>query len=140
MAMERTRVAVAGLGYWGPNLARVILDQDDAELAALCDLDHERLDRCARRYPMARTTDSFDDLLADEDLDAIFIATPVFTHAALVAQALTAGKHVFVEKPLASTASEADHLLALADELGLTLLCGHTFIYSPPVRAVRAML
>jgi predicted dehydrogenase len=128
------------LGYWGPNLARVIVDQEDVELAWLCDVDEERLAKFARRYPAARTTACFQDLLEDEGLDAVFIATPVFTHADLARQALRAGKHTFVEKPLAASVSDADQLVALADERGLTLLCGHTFIYSPPVRSVRAML
>jgi predicted dehydrogenase len=134
------RVAVAGLGYWGPNLARVILDQEDVELAWLCDVDEERLSKVARRYPAAKTTVSFDSLLEDSDLDAIFISTPVFTHAELAEKTLRAGKHTFVEKPLAASVADAEHLLALADERGLTLLCGHTFVYSPPVRTVRKML
>jgi predicted dehydrogenase len=138
--MECVRVAVVGLGYWGPNLARVILDQEDVELAWLCDLDDERLSKFGRRYPTAKKTVRFEDLLEDPELDAIFIATSVFTHADLADQALRAGKHTFVEKPLASTVADAEQLLALADERSLTLLCGHTFIYSPPVRHVRAML
>ena len=138
--MGELRVGIVGLGYWGPNLARVILDQEDVELAWLCDLDEERLPKFARRYPAARMTASFQDLIADPGLDAVFIATPVFTHVDLVQQALRAGKHTFVEKPLAASVAEAEHLVALADESGLTLLCGHTFIYSPPVRKVRAML
>jgi predicted dehydrogenase len=133
-------VGIVGLGYWGPNLARVILDQEDVELAWLCDIDEERLSRFGRRYPAAGTTTSFGDLLGDQQLDAVFIATPVFTHAELARRALHAGKHTFVEKPLAASVADADQLLALAGEEGLTLLCGHTFVYSPPVRAVRQML
>jgi predicted dehydrogenase len=139
-AMDCMNVAVVGLGYWGPNLARVILDQNDVELAWLCDVDEERLAKFGRRYPTAKRTTRYGDLLEDPKLDAVFIATPVFTHADLADQAMRAGKHTFVEKPLASTAADAERLLALADERGLTLLCGHTFIYSPPVRTVRAML
>src|SRR5205807_2319377 len=85
-AMECVRVAVVGLGYWGPNLARVVLDQEDVELAWLCDLDEERLSKLGRRYPMAKQTVRFEDLLEDPELDAIFIATPVFTHADLAEQ------------------------------------------------------
>lgn len=141
--MEATdcfKVGVVGLGYWGPNLARVILDQEDVELAWLCDRDEERLKKHARRYPAARPTTRYEDLLEDPDLDAVFIATPVFTHFKLADHALRAGKHTFVEKPLASCVGEAEQLLALAEERNLVLLCGHTFIYSPPVRSVRAML
>ncbi len=139
-AKECFKVGVVGLGYWGPNLARVILDQEDVELAWLCDRDEERLRKHGRRYPSARPTTRHEDLLEDPNLDAIFIATPVFTHFELAGQALRAGKHTFVEKPLASCVAEAEQLLALANERGLVLLCGHTFIYSPPVRSVRAML
>jgi predicted dehydrogenase len=138
--MGDLRVGIVGLGYWGPNLARVMLDQEDLELAWLCDVDEERLSKFGRRYPAAKTTACFQELLEDEALDAVFIATPVFTHADLAQQALRAGKHTFVEKPLAASVADADQLVALADESGLTLLCGHTFIYSPPVRSVRAML
>jgi predicted dehydrogenase len=134
------RVAVAGLGYWGPNLVRVLLDQEEVQLAWLCDLDEERLNKFGRRCPEAEKTLRFEDLLADPDLEAIFIATPVFTHAELAERALRAGKHTFVEKPLASSLPDAERLLALAEQYELALLCGHTFIYSPPVRTVRALI
>ena len=139
-ATECFKVGVVGLGYWGPNLARVIMDQDDVELAWLCDRDEERLNKHGRRYPSAQRTARYQDLLDDDDLDAVFIATPVFTHYGLAEQSLQAGKHTFVEKPLASCAAEAESLLGCAEERGLVILCGHTFVYSPPVRNVRAML
>jgi predicted dehydrogenase len=138
--MECLRVAVVGLGYWGPNLVRVIMDHENVDLAWLCDLDEVRLRKFGQRCPTAKKTVRFEDLLEDLDLDAVFIATPVFTHSELADQALRAGKHTFVEKPLASSVADAEHLLALADERGLALFCGHTFIYSPAVRNVRAML
>jgi predicted dehydrogenase len=134
------KAGVVGLGYWGPNLARVILDQEDVELAWLCDQDEERLVKHARRYPSTRPTTRYEDLLEDPELDAVFIATPVFTHFDLAENALRSGKHAFVEKPLAASVAQAEQLLALADERGLALLCGHTFVYSPPVRCVRTML
>lgn len=139
-AKECFKVGVIGLGYWGPNLARVILDQEGVELRWLCDRDQERLSRHARRYPSAKLTARYQDLLEDCELDAVFIATPVFTHFELAREALNAGKHTFVEKPLAASVDEAEQLLALADERARALLCGHTFVYSPPVRSVRAML
>ena len=138
--MSQLRVGVVGLGYWGPNVLRVLMDQDATELSWLCDLDDERLKKFGRRYPTARTTRNYSDLLEDQDLDAIFITTPVFTHADLATQALLAGKHTLVEKPLAPSAAEAERLLELARERNLVLLCGHTFLYSPPVRNVGAML
>ena len=135
-----TRVAVVGLGYWGPNLVRVLADRSDIELAWLCDLDAERLATMARRHPATRMTTSYDDVLGDEDVRAVFLATPVFTHFDLASLGLRAGKHMFVEKPLAASSAQADELLLLSDEQELTLMCGHTFLYSPPVRAVRALL
>jgi predicted dehydrogenase len=140
MNTARTRVGVVGLGYWGPNLLRVLSERDDVELAWMCDLDDERLARMARRYPAAQTTRRVGDLHADDDLDAIVIATPVFTHYTLARSSLEAGKHTLVEKPLASSTEEAEVLMHLADEVGCSLMCGHTFLYSPPVRAVGEML
>ena len=133
-------IAVVGLGYWGPNLLRVLGDQLDAEVRWMCDLDTDRLAKYRRRYPAARATTRIDRVLADPDVDAVLIATPVHTHYMLAAQALAAGKHVFVEKPLAQSSELADDLVALARERGLILMCGHTFLYSPPVRAVKRLI
>jgi predicted dehydrogenase len=128
-----------GLGYWGPNLLRVLADMPDAEVKWLCDLDVQRLERFGRRYPgSARTTD-VDALLEDPEVDALVIATPVFTHFDLASKSLRAGKHTFVEKPLASSGEEAAQLMRLAEHEDRKLMCGHTFIYSPPVRAVKSM-
>jgi predicted dehydrogenase len=133
-------IAVVGLGYWGPNLLRVLGDNLDADIRWLCDLDTERLAKYRRRHPSARVTTRLDRVLADPTVDAVIIATPVHTHYTLVVQALEAGKHVFVEKPLADSSELADDLAAVARERGLTLMCGHTFLYSPPVRAVKRMI
>src|ERR1700744_5962872 len=94
---DHVGVAVVGLGYWGPNLLRVLGDNLDAEVRWMCDLDTDRLAKYRRRHPSARVTTRLDRVLADPDVDAVFIATPVHTHYALAAQALEAGKHVFVE-------------------------------------------
>jgi predicted dehydrogenase len=134
------RVGIVGLGYWGPNLARVVAESDVADLAWLCDLDEDKLDRHAYRYPAAKTTADFRHLLADPKLDAVLIATPVFTHTDLVREALEAGKHVLVEKPLAASTDEADDLLRLAEDREQVLMCGHTFLYSPPVQTVKGLL
>src|SRR5690349_10019063 len=133
-------IAVAGPGYWGPNLLRVLGDNLDAEVRWLCDLDTERLARYRRRYPGARVTTRMERVLADPDVDAVIIATPVHTHYELAAKALEAGKHVFVEKPLAQSSELADDLAVIARERGRILMCGHTFLYSPPVRAVKRMI
>ncbi len=133
-------VAVIGLGYWGPNLLRVLADKPEAEVRWICDLDRERLTRYRRRYPSVRATSRIERVLADPDVQTVIIATPVNTHYSLAAQALRAGKHVFVEKPLAPSSELADDLAAMAAERHRVLMCGHTFVYSPPVRAIKRML
>jgi predicted dehydrogenase len=133
-------VAVIGLGYWGPNLLRVLSESSEAQVHWMCDLDDERLERWQRRYPSVRTTTEVELVLADPAVELVIIATPVHTHYPLVAQALEAGKHVFVEKPLASSTVHADDLAARARARDLVLMCGHTFVYSPPVRAIKRLL
>jgi predicted dehydrogenase len=136
----KPKVAVVGLGYWGPNLLRVLFDRTDVEVSWICDLDPSRLDRFARRYPGAQVSDDLDRLLDDPELDAILLATPVFTHYDLAWRCLDAGKHCFVEKPLASSSEQASELIEFAEDRSLQLMCGHTFLYSPPVRAVRDLI
>lgn len=129
-----------GLGYWGPNLLRVLMEIPGVEVKWICDLDPQRLDRFGRRYPSCARTGDVDLLFDDPELDAVIVATPVFTHFDLASRALSAGKHTFVEKPLASSVEMADDLLDLAEERDLVLMCGHTFVYSPPVRTVKRLL
>jgi predicted dehydrogenase len=137
---EPLDVGIVGLGYWGPNLLRVLAEMPQVNVSWLCDLEQDRLERFARKYPGASATASFDALLDDPDLDAIFVATPVFTHYDLASRSLAAGKHTFVEKPLAASSREADELFDMANDEDLALMCGHTFIYSPPVRAVKRLI
>jgi predicted dehydrogenase len=138
--VEPVRTGVVGLGYWGPNLIRNLNELDSADLRWICDLDQSRLDIFGKRYPAVRCTRSFDELLADPELEAIAIATPVSSHYPLALAALRAGKHVFVEKPLAASVAEAEELAAVAAERGLALMPGHTFLYSPPVNAIRDLI
>jgi predicted dehydrogenase len=133
-------VAVIGLGYWGPNLLRVIGDNPDANVLWICDLDRERLVKHQRRIQSARVTTRFERVLEDPKVEAVMIATPVNTHYHLAARALEAGKHVFVEKPLAPSSELADDLAEFARDRRRILMCGHTFVYSPPVRAVKRLL
>jgi len=133
-------VGIVGLGYWGPNLLRVLADDAAATVRWICDRDLERLARFHRRYPATRPTTDFEDLLADPEVEAVVIATPVFTHYELAAASLAAEKHTFVEKPLAPSAVLADQLIDLARGADRVLMCGQTFLYSPPVRAVKQML
>jgi predicted dehydrogenase len=134
------RIGLVGLGYWGPNLLRVLIEMAGVKVKYICDLDEDRLSRYARRYPGTIATRRYEDLLEDPDLHAVVIATPVFTHHELAHRALLAGKHTIVEKPLAPSAAAAGELRRTADEQRLVLMCGHTFLYSPPVRAVKEIL
>ncbi len=128
------------MGYWGPNLLRGLLELPGVDVTYICDLSEERLSSFARRYPGATPTSCYEDLLQDPELDAIVIATPVFTHFDLAAAALRAGKHTFVEKPLAASTGEASELIELAEDRDLRLMCGQTFLYSPPVREVKRLI
>ncbi|HEY7344336.1 MAG TPA: Gfo/Idh/MocA family oxidoreductase [Gaiella sp.] len=140
MTEAPVRVGLAGLGTWGPNLARNFADLPNAELAWLCDLDPERLERVGARHPGTRTTDRFEDLLEDPTVDAVAIATPATTHAELARRALLAGKHAFVEKPLAMTAHEAELVADLAEERGLALVPGHLLLYHPAIRKLKEIV
>jgi len=140
MTDERIGVGVVGLGYWGPNLLRVLTDMTGVQVRTICDLDSDRLERFERRYPTVSATQNFDDLLADPAIDAIVIATPVFTHYEMAVRCLDAGKHTFVEKPLAPSKVQALDLVARAASQDLRLMCGHVFLYSPPVRAIHELL
>ena len=133
-------LAVVGLGYWGPNLLRVLGDNLDASIRWICDLDPERLSKYRVRHPGARVTTRIERVLADPAVDAVIIATPVHTHYKLAAAVLKAGKHAFVEKPLADSIERAEELADLAAARERILMCGHTFLYSPPVRAIKRIL
>jgi predicted dehydrogenase len=132
------RVGQAGLGYWGPNLARNF--DELAELRWLCDLSPDLLSEASARYPNARATTSFEEMLADPELDAIVIATPVVTHYELAKRALLAGKHVFVEKPQAQSSAEAEELVALAEQSGLVLMPGYLLLYHPALAMLKRLV
>ena len=133
-----TRVAHVGVGGWGKNVVRVVGEL--ADLAWICDTDEARRTEYAERYPGARLTGSFDDLVADDDVEAIVIATPVPTHYGLAKQALEAGKHVFVEKPPAMRGEEMEELVALAEARERVLMPGHLLLYHPGLRKVKELV
>ncbi|HET6848564.1 MAG TPA: Gfo/Idh/MocA family oxidoreductase [Gaiellales bacterium] len=137
---DPVRIGVVGLGYWGPNLARNFSQLPEADLVWCCDADEERRERVAAQFPKARLTARYEDLLEDEQLDAVVVATPVPTHHALAREALLAGKHVFVEKPLAWTAADARDLDALSNETGRTLMVGHLLRFHPGVVKLRHLI
>src|SRR6201991_127449 len=132
-----TRVGVVGLGYWGPNLARNFAAIADCELAWCCDERAEVRERWAPSFPSARFTGDLEDLLDDPELDAIVLATPVPTHGPLAERVLRAGKHCFVEKPLAYTVEDAERAVAAATASGRILMVGHLLVYHPGVEKLK---
>jgi predicted dehydrogenase len=141
MTTERPlKVGVAGLGYWGPNIARNLAALPGVELAWCCDADEANRARTAPMFPRARFTAELDDVLADETVDAVALATPVPTHAALAIRVLEAGKHCFVEKPMAQSAAEAEAVVAAAAAAGRTLMVGHLLEYHPGVIKLKELI
>ena len=132
-------VGVVGLGYWGPNLARNFAAIPGCAVTWLCDADQAARDRIGRTLPAARATADLDDLLGDPDLDAIVLATPVPTHADLAVRALEAGKHCFVEKPLAQSVADAERAVAAAQRAGRVLMVGHLLEYHPGVGRLKEL-
>ena len=135
-----TTVGLIGYGYWGPNLLRNYMELSGADVEWVCDTRADRLELAKGRYPVVNPTDDLSVVLNDPDVDAVVIATPISTHHPLTMQALRAGKHVFVEKPMATTVAECNEMRAAAAERGLTLMVGHTFVFSPPVRSVKRLI
>ena len=133
-----TRIGQVGLGQWGSKLLRNFGDL--AEIAWLCDTDEAQRAAVAGRYPAARGTANFDDLLADDTVDAVVIATPVATHFELARRALEADKHVFVEKPPAMRGAEMEELCELSEERGRVLMPGHLLLYHPAVRTLKSIV
>lgn len=134
------RVAAIGCGYWGPNVIRNLSEVPGFELRWICDADPARLAPVAARYPTATPTTRLEDVFADSAVQAVYVATPVSSHYQLVRKALELGKHVLVEKPLATTIEQAEELGQMARAQQLTLLVGHTFVFSPPVRKVKELI
>ncbi len=137
---DRVGVVVVGYGYWGPNIVRNIMERTEMRLIALCERDQQRADVFRARYPGVAVVDTLESALIDPRVDAVMIATPPRTHYGLALQALQAGKHVLVEKPLTTAVEHAVELIDLAAERDLVLMPGHTFLYSPPVMKVHELL
>ncbi|MES2439803.1 MAG: Gfo/Idh/MocA family oxidoreductase [Verrucomicrobiota bacterium] len=133
-------IGVVGLGYWGPNLARNFSQLQGCRLRALCDLDPDRLEKMMPMYPGTARFSNYSSMLESADLDAVVVSTPVPSHFQVAKAALLAGKHVLVEKPLASSVAESEELVELADRQGLNLMVGHTFLYSAPIRMIKKII
>ncbi|MEO5715676.1 MAG: Gfo/Idh/MocA family oxidoreductase [Luteolibacter sp.] len=133
-------IGIIGYGYWGPNLARNFNGLPSASLAAVCDLSETRLEHMRKLYPEAVSHADYLEMLRDPEINAVVIATPLKTHHALAKASLLAGKHVLIEKPMAGSSEECEELIALAESADLTLMVGHTFLYSEPVRKIAEII
>jgi predicted dehydrogenase len=128
------KIGVIGYGYWGPNLVRTFAEAQHGTVVAVSDLDPKKLAQVNKRYPAVRTTNDFQDLLRDPEIDAIAIATPVSTHFEFGMAALKAGKHLWLEKPMTETSLQARKLVDEAQKRNLALFVDHTFVYTGAVR------
>ncbi len=137
---KNLRVGVIGAGYWGPNIVRNLYEAPGADAVAVADLSQDRLDAISKRFPALRVTTDYREVIGDPTIDAVCIVTPVGTHRKLAEEAFAAGKHVFVEKPLARTVSDAEAIVRAGERAGKTLMVGHTFVYNPAVVVVKGIL
>jgi predicted dehydrogenase len=135
--MHKVKVAIVGYGYWGPNLVRNFRSNTFAEVKMICDNNAVRSAAAHKDYPDVETSMGYSSAISDDSIDAIVIATNIESHFKIAKEALTAGKHVFVEKPLTHKYSDAMELVELAERKKLILMCGHTFLYSESVRQIK---
>jgi predicted dehydrogenase len=140
MNTKNIKVGVVGCGYWGPNLIRNLSQTAGCEVAILCDTSEQRLRHMKRLYPGTAGTTRVEDVLENPAVDAVIVATPVRFHYQMAKAALEAGKHVFVEKPMARTVAECEELIALSETKGLVLMVGHTFLFSPAVNRMKEII
>jgi predicted dehydrogenase len=138
--MSNLSVAVVGCGYWGQNLLRNFCELEEADVVMACDFDSRALVRAKRRYPTLEVTQNYKDVLTDPRVEAVVLATPVSTHYPFAHQALHAGKHVLVEKPLAQSTHQVRDLIQLAASMGKVLMVDHTFLYTGAVRRMKALV
>ena len=133
-------IGVIGCGYWGPNLIRNFNSQPNANLAIIADLDEMRLQKVGMLYPNTRQTTDYRDIINDSSVDAVVVATPMTTHFPLGREVLAAGKHLFLEKPMATTSNDCRKLNEMAAAAGKHIMVGHTFIYTPAVRKIKSLM
>jgi predicted dehydrogenase len=134
------RMGVIGYGYWGPNIVRNFSTASGSQVAMVCDMNQQTLKKVKNMYPQVRVTSDCDELIKDPGIDAVAIATPVFTHHELAKKALEAGKSVFVEKPFTYTVAEGEELIELAEKKKLKIMVDHTFLYTGAVRKIKQLL
>ena len=139
--MKKTlNVAVVGCGYWGPNLVRNFRSLPDCVVPTICDVSQDRLKHLKGLYPDVETETNYENLVNDTTLDAIVIATSVKHHYPMAKSSILAGKHTFIEKPLAASVAHCEELVALASQKGVILMVGHTFLYSPAIRKIKEIV
>ena len=138
--MNKIKVGVVGCGYWGPNLIRNFRALADAHLKTMCDMSQARLKHLKSLYPEVECETDFARMLASSGLDAVVVATSVKSHYPLAKAALLAGKHTFIEKPMADSVEHCEELVEIARRNGLVLMVGHTFLYSPVVRKIKDII
>jgi predicted dehydrogenase len=131
------RIGLIGYGYWGPNIARNLTDSDFFNLVAIVDSSESQRKKASRKFPLPKIVQSAEQIVNDPTIDAVAIVTPPESHFVLAKACLEAGKHVFIEKPVTTKASDAVELIKIAADKNLTIMVDHTFVYSPPVRFIR---
>ena len=136
----KLKVAQIGVGYWGPNLLRNLVSNDRCHVKLTVDLSADRRDFVQSLYPDVKVSDDSEEVFSDPDIDAVVISTPVKSHFDLSIRALKAGKHILVEKPMATSTEEIDQIGAIAEDNNLVAMAGHTFLYNPAVRAVKEII
>jgi predicted dehydrogenase len=134
------RIGVIGVGYWGPNLVRTLREVDGAQVVSVADVRPGRREFIEKRFPEVLTTPDASAVIADSSLDAVFISSPPETHCELALAAIRAGKHVFVEKPLATNVADASRMVEETERAGRTLAVGHLFLYHPAIMMIRKMI
>lgn len=140
MSKKITNIAIVGLGYWGPNLLRNFSQVPECKIIYCCDNNQKALDKFSSQYPNIIFTDDYNSVLSDKKVDAVAIATPVSTHFELAKKALSAGKHVFLEKPMAASVEECEELIKISDKQGLVLMIDHTFLFTSAVRKIKELV
>src|SRR5690349_10548343 len=138
--MAAITIGVIGYGYWGPNIVRNFFSTDNCRIKYVADERSERLTLLGKNFPSITGLNKAGDIFNDNTIDAVVIATPVFTHFDLAKKALEKGKHVLIEKPLASTVAESEELINLAEQKGLTLMVDHTFLYTGAVQKMKELI
>jgi len=134
------KIGVIGCGYWGPNLIRNFSQLEEVEVTHICDLDEAKLNRIKKNYPVVKATKNYSDILKDEEITGVCIATPLETHYGIAKEALFNGKGVLVEKPFTKNSDEAKELINIADKNKLVLMVDHTFIYTGAVRKIKELI